>query len=91
MDGPAQPECAHRTMTELQGPRVNLAFRWITQHIESCPLTGVKYCALPSLCARFSRSWVPSGENKEGEMDSFLVGGSPCFYLGVVPSGARLD
>ena len=41
MDGLAQSECVHRTVSGLQCPRVNLTFRWITQHIASCPITGV--------------------------------------------------
>ena len=41
MDGLAQSEYVHRTESGLQGPRVILTFRWITQHITSCPLAGV--------------------------------------------------
>ena len=48
MDGSAQSKCAHRTASELQGPRVNLAFRWVTQHAASCPLAGVVGCVLPT-------------------------------------------
>ena len=51
MDGSAQSEYAHRTVPGLQGPRVNLIFRWETQHISSCPLAGAMYCALP-LCVQ---------------------------------------
>ena len=32
MDGFAQLEYAHRTVSGLQGPRVNLTYRWVTQH-----------------------------------------------------------
>ena len=42
MDGLTQSEYG------LQGPRVNLTFRWVAQHITSCPLAGVMGCVLPS-------------------------------------------
>ena len=48
MDGQAQVEYAHRTVSGLQGPRVNLTFRWVTQHAASCPPAGVVGCVLPS-------------------------------------------
>ena len=38
MDGLAQSECEHCTASVLQGPRVNLAYRWVAQHTASCPL-----------------------------------------------------
>ena len=40
VDGLAQSEYENRTVSGLQGPQVNLTFRWITQHITSCPLAG---------------------------------------------------
>ena len=48
MDGSAQSEYAHRTVPGLQGPRVNLAYRWVTQHAASCPPAGVVGCVLPT-------------------------------------------
>ena len=48
MDGLTQSEYAHRAVSGLQGPRVNLTFRWVTRHIASCPLAGATYCALPA-------------------------------------------
>ena len=48
MDGSAQKEYLHRTMPGLQGPRVNLTYRWVAQHTASCPLAGVVGCLLPS-------------------------------------------
>ena len=51
MDGSAQSEYAHRTVPGLQGPRVNLTYRWVTQHAASCPLAGVVGCVLPT-CAQ---------------------------------------
>ena len=41
MDGPAQSEYEHRTASGLQGPRVHLAYCWVTQHAASCPLASV--------------------------------------------------
>ena len=46
MDG--QLECAHRTVSGLQGPRVNLTYRWVTRHTASCPPAGVVGCVLTS-------------------------------------------
>ena len=48
MDGLTQLEYEHSTAFELEGPRVNLTFRWISQHIRSCPLAGLIGGALPS-------------------------------------------
>ena len=48
MDGLTQFEYEHSTASELLGPRVNLTFRWIAQHIRSCPLAGLIGGALPS-------------------------------------------
>ena len=48
MDGLTQSEYVHSTASGLQGPRVNLTFRWVAQHIASCPLAGVVGCVLPS-------------------------------------------
>ena len=48
MDGPAQSEYEHCTAFGLEGSRVNLSYRWVTQHAASCPLAGVVGCVLPS-------------------------------------------
>ena len=61
MDGSAQSEYAHRTVPGLEGSRVNVTYRWVTQHAASCPLAGVVGCVLPT-CAQGlveprSRSW----------------------------------
>ena len=67
MDGPAQSEYAHRTVPVLQGPLVNLSYRWISQHPASCPLGGVVGCVLPT-CAQDvvepNSRWFGEGENK---------------------------
>ena len=66
MDGSAQSEYLHCTMPGLQGPRVNLTYRWVAQHTASCPLAGVVGCLLPScvqgLAEPGSRFWE-KGEN----------------------------
>ena len=46
MDGLAQSENEHRTVSGLQGPRVKLTYRWVTRHTASCPLAGVVGCVL---------------------------------------------
>ena len=48
MDGLTQSEFEHSTASELEGPRVNLTYRWISQHIRSCPLAGLIGGAPPS-------------------------------------------
>ena len=49
MDGLTQEEFLHSTASELEGPRVNLTYRWISQHIRSCPQAGLICGALPSV------------------------------------------
>ena len=51
MDGSAQSEYLHCTMLGLQGPRVNLTYRWVAQDTASCPLAGVVGWVLPT-CAQ---------------------------------------
>ena len=67
MDGLAQSEYEHCTASELQGPRVNLTYRWVAQHTASCPLAGVVGCVLPTCAQRLvvpSSRWLGEGENK---------------------------
>ena len=45
----------------LQGPWVNLTFRWVAQHIASCPLAGAVGCVLPS-CVQGLAEPGPRGE-----------------------------
>ena len=47
----------------LQGPRVNLTFRWVAQHIASCPLAGVVGCVLPSCVQGLAE---PGSRGEEG-------------------------
>ena len=67
MDGLAQSEYEHCTASELQGPRVNLTYRWVAQHTASCPLAGIVGCVLPT-CAQGlvepGFRWLGEGENK---------------------------
>ena len=61
MDGLTQSEYVHCTASGLQGPRVNLTFRWVAQHIASCPLAGAVGCVLPS-CVQGLTEPGPRGE-----------------------------
>ena len=67
MDALAHSEYEHCTASVLQGPRVNLTYRWVAQHTASCPLAGVVGCLLPT-CAQGlvepSSRWLGEGENK---------------------------
>ena len=64
MDGLARSEYEHCTASGLQGPRVNLPHRWVTQHAASCPLAGVVGCVLPTYVpglAEPGSRWVGDG------------------------------
>ena len=67
VDGSAQSESEHRTVSGLQGPRVDLTHRWVTQHAASCPHASVVGCVLPTcvqgLAEPGSRE-LGMGENK---------------------------
>ena len=73
MDGRTQSEYVHCTASGLQGPRVNLTFRWVAQHIASCPLAGVMGCVLPS-CVQGLAEPGPRGDRGEGNKWSFFWG-----------------
>ena len=53
-DGQCQDEFLHRTDPGLEQERINVTFRWVKQHVSSCPLfmAGVA-CCLPT-CAQGS-------------------------------------
>ena len=72
MDGLAQSEYEHCTAPGLQGPRVNLSYRWVAQHTASCPLAGVVGGVLPT-CAQCQPSQVPVGWGK-GKINGLLLG-----------------
>ena len=61
MDGQCQDEFLHRTDPGREQDRINITFRWVKQHVSSCPLlkAGVA-CCLPT-CAQGSS--VPVMEN----------------------------
>ena len=73
MDGRTQSEYVHCTASGLQGPRVNLTFRWVAQHIASCPLAGVMGCVLPS-CVQGLAEPGSRGDGGEGNKWSFFWG-----------------
>ena len=63
MDGLAQSEYEHATSSELQGPLVNLTFRWISQRTLNCRLLRGGACwALPT-CAQ----GLPGLDHRGGE------------------------
>ena len=78
----------------LQGPQVNLTFRWVTQLFGSCPLAGAMCPCSALVRARFSRTGSSSGGTLEifngsaiGESSSFCQSGcvswdTPCLILG---------
>ena len=74
MDGRTQSEYVHCTASGLQGPRVNLTFRWVAQHIASCPLAGVMGCVLPSTVCKVVAEPGPRGDRGEGNKWSFFFG-----------------
>ena len=77
MDGQCQDEFLHRTDPGREQERINITFRWVKQHVSSCPLfkAGVA-CCLPT-CAQGSS--VPVMENAV-----FGVLGAFWFLLGVL-------
>ena len=58
MDGQCQDEFLHRTDPGREQDRINITFRWVKQHVASCPLfkAGVA-CCLPT-CAQGSSDFV---------------------------------
>ena len=72
MDGLTQSEYVHCTASGLQGPRVNLTFRWVAQHIASCSLAGAVGCVLPS-CVQGLAEPGPRG-NGVGKINGPLFG-----------------
>ena len=90
MDGLAQSEYEHCTASGLQGPQVNLTYRWVAQHTASCPLAGVVGCVLPT-CAQGlvepSSRWLGEGENKwSWSAPGFTLGGGIVTVISVHPA-----
>ena len=67
MDGLAQSEYEHSTSSELQGPRVNLTYQWITQHTPSCRSRWAGACS-SIVCARFAQGWTPTWKRRHFSM-----------------------
>ena len=71
MDGQCQDEFLHRTDPGGEQDRVNITFRWVKQHVSSCPLLKPgAACCLPT-CAKGSS--VPVMENTVNGVFFFLV------------------
>ena len=68
----------NRSMYIARSSRVNLPFRWITQHIATCPLTGVMCCALPSCAKGLAEPGLRAGGNSKTKC-AFFVGGWSSF------------
>ena len=73
MDGQCQDEFLHRTSSGREQDRINITFRWVKQHVPSCPLfkAGVA-CCLPT-CAQGSSDPV-MGTNGVFVFFWFLLG-----------------
>ena len=67
MDGCTQFECVHSTASELLGPRVNLTFRWITQHIRFCSPASLIGGALPSDAQDLAEPHSRGGESRNSK------------------------
>ena len=66
MDGQCQDEFLHRTSPGREQDRINITFRWVKQHVSSCPLfkAGVA-CCLPT-CAQGSSDPVMGNATTNG-------------------------
>ena len=85
MDGQCQDEFLHRTDPGREQERINVTFRWIKQHVSSCPLfkAGMA-CCLPT-CAHISS--VPVMENVASGVFFGFLASSRCL---VCMGGANL-
>ena len=80
-----QLEYEHSTASELLGPRVNLTFRWISQHIRSCPLAGLIGGAPPSDAQDLAEPHSRGGRSRNSKMSMtclmvLLVVLGTCFF-----------
>ena len=84
MDGQCQDEFLHCTGSGRDQEQINVTFRWIKQHVSSCPLfrTGVA-CCLPT-CAQGSSVPVTGNLGFGGFWASMFVFGALCI-LRVLP------
>ena len=76
----------HGTVSGLHSHWVNLAFRWVTQHIASCPPAGAMCCALPSCVQCLAKPsplrWVNMGVNQWFCFWFLLLSVGVCFLFG---------
>ena len=81
MDGQCQDEFLHRTSPGREQDRINITFRWVKQHVASCPLfrAGVA-CCLPT-CAQGSSVPV-MGNVSDGVFGGFLVSSWCLVHMG---------
>ena len=79
MDGQCQDEFLHRTDPGQEQDRINITFRWVKQHVSSCPLlkAGVA-CCLPT-CAKGSS--VPVMEKIVNDVFLGFVVSSWCLVM----------
>ena len=86
MDGQCQDEFLHRTDPGREQDRINITFRWVKQHVSSCPLFKAWVaCCLPT-CAQGSSVPVMGNASNGVFFFGFLVSswclvhmGSPSF------------
>ena len=81
MDGQCQDEFLPRTSPGRDQDRINVTFRWVKQHVASCPLfkAGVA-CCLPT-CAQGSSDLV-MGNTSYGVFFGFLVSSWGFVHMG---------
>ena len=91
MDGLTQSEYVHCTASGLQGPRVNLTYRWVAQHTASCPLAGVVGCVLPTFVQGLAEpgprgewGWGNKWFSSLGVGPSFAQSWCPFFLIGTL-------
>ena len=86
MDGLAQSEYEYRRVSRLHSRWVNLTFRWVTQHIASCPQAGAMCRALLSCVQCVAKPsplrWVNMGVNQWFCFWFLLLSVGVCFLLG---------
>ena len=80
MDGQCQDKFLHRTDSGREQERINVTFRWIKQHVRSCPLFGAGVaCCLPT-CAQGSSVLVIENVTSDVFWASWLLLGVLCIW-----------
>ena len=85
MDGQCQDEFLHRTDPGREQDRINITFRWVKQHVSSCPLLKAGVACCLSTCAQGSSVSVTELVGK-GAAWGLLVLLVVLFILGVLLS-----